>query len=149
MRPGFPETVKAARDAGGEVRIVSAGLDFYVLPVLERQGFGHLSVLAVATSVGSSRAVPIRYDYPSGQEDCEGDWGICKCLAVNSALRDGNKVVFVGDGLRSDACAARRASKVFARRLLLEHCRETGMPVEAFDEDLFPVAAYLKKRTSC
>ena len=142
MRPGFRETVEAVRRGGGELRIVSSGLDFYVAAVLDRQGFTEIPVLAVRTRARDSKTASIRYDYPDGQESCRGDWAICKCLAIEGARRHGGEVVFVGDGLRSDACAAERVLKVFARGPLLDHCRRTGIPVEPF-EDLFPVARYV------
>lgn len=145
LRPGFAQTVAATRKAGGDFRIVSSGLDFYISAVLERCGFADIPVLAVCTSAEGPNGASIRYDYQRGQKTCRGDWAVCKCVAVEAALGEGGEVVFVGDGLGADACAAERASKVFARAALLDHCRERGIPVEPFD-DLLPVAAYLAGR---
>ncbi|MBM3957162.1 MAG: HAD-IB family phosphatase [Gemmatimonadetes bacterium] len=142
LRPGLAESVEAARRAGCPFAIVSSGLDFYVSAVLARHGLSDVPVVAVGTRRPAARGAPIRYDYPCGRDSCRGDWGVCKCAAIETARRNGGQVVFVGDGLRSDACAAEKASKVFARRLLLEHCRRNGIPATPF-EDLYPLAEYL------
>jgi len=147
LRRGFAETGETARRTGAELRIVSSGLDFYISAVLDRQGFPDIPVIAVRTSSQDSKAASIRYDYPDGQDSCRGDWAVCKCRAVETAQRSGRKVVFVGDGLRSDACAAERASKVFARGPLLDHCRRNGIPATPFEE-LLPVATYLAERAA-
>jgi len=147
LRPGFAETVQAARRAGGRFEIVSSGLDFYVSAVLQRHGFPDIPIVAVRTRAPDPGSASIRYDYPGGQDSCRGDWGVCKCKAVEAARRSG-EVVFVGDGLRSDACAAEKASKVFGRRLLIDHCRRKGIPATPF-EDLFPVARYLTGQYAC
>ena len=147
LRPGLAEAVRAARRAGGRFEIVSSGLDFYVSAVLQRHGFSDIPVVAVRTSAPDPGSASIRYDYPDGQDSCRGDWGVCKCKVIEAARERFGEVVFVGDGLRSDACAAEKASKVFARRLLIDHCRLKGIPATPF-EDLFPLASYLTGRSA-
>ncbi len=144
LRPGFAESVVAARRAGVEFTVVSAGLDFYIRALLESQGHGALRVIAVgANRPGRGTEGPISYDYPAGQEACEGDWAVCKCRAVEKAKLAGAATIFVGDGMRSDSCAAAKADTVFARSNLLEHCRATGIVATPFDTDLFPLAKFL------
>ena len=55
------------------------------------------------------------------------------------------EVVFVGDGLRSDSCAAGIATTVFARSRLLDYCRKNGIPALPF-EDFVPVAEYIRAK---
>ena len=147
LRPGFGEAVEAARRAGGRFEIASSGLDFYVSAVLQRQGFPDVPIMAGRTHAPDPGSASIRYDYPDGQDSCRGDWGVCKCKAIAAARRRSGEVVFVGDGVRSDACAAEKASKVFARRLLMDHCRLKGISATPF-EDLFTVARYLTERSA-
>lgn len=133
LRPGFRELVEACRAKGTPIAVISGGLDFYVKSVLSRNGLGDVTFFAVGT-----RSTPdgLRYTYPLAAETC-WLWGNCKCSIVEQYRADGRKVVYVGDG-RNDVCPASRASFVFARGRLLEHCRGARLPHEAF-EDFFSV----------
>lgn len=76
-----------------------------------------------------------RYDYPAGQENCrDRAWAVCKCEPIDNARTRDEHVIFIGDGLRSDACAAEQADTVFARSRLLEHCKENGIEAIEFDD---------------
>ncbi|MSQ07742.1 MAG: hypothetical protein EXR44_00325 [Dehalococcoidia bacterium] len=145
LRTGFAEAVAAARQAGAGFAIASAGIEFYIRPLLEREGHGALPIVAVkATQAAHGSADPIRYDYPVSREGCEGDWAVCKCKVVQKAQGEGGTVIFVGDGIRSDACAAGKADKVFARAKLLEHCTTNGIKATPFD-DFLPLAEFLRQ----
>jgi 2-hydroxy-3-keto-5-methylthiopentenyl-1-phosphate phosphatase len=143
LRAGFGEAVQAAAASGARVAIVSAGLDFYIEPVLERHGFGRLPLTSVGTGRFEGSASLLQYTYPEARAGCPADWAVCKCRSFEAARRAGEEVVFVGDGIRSDACAAARASTVFARARLLEHCRTSGIQASPF-EDLYPVVRHIE-----
>jgi 2-hydroxy-3-keto-5-methylthiopentenyl-1-phosphate phosphatase len=64
---------------------------------------------------------------------------------MREALATREEVVFVGDGLRSDSCAAGIATTVFARSKLLDYCRKNGIPASPF-EDFVPVAEYIRAK---
>ncbi|MBI2965430.1 MAG: HAD-IB family phosphatase [Chloroflexi bacterium] len=142
LRPGFKEAVEAAKFAGAEISIVSAGLDFYIKPVLDRYGYSGVPVTSVGTGGYRGHATAIQYTYPPLRPDCPTEYAVCKCRVFEAARLAGREVVFVGDGMRSDACAAARASTVFARSRLLDHCRANGIPAQPFD-DLYPLAAHI------
>lgn len=143
LRPGFSDAIKAAEGAGARVAVVSAGLDFYIEPVLERHGFGKLPMTSVGTGRFEGSASLLQYNYPSARNGCPVDWAVCKCRTFEAALSAGEEVVFVGDGIRSDACAAARASTVFARSRLLDHCRAKDIRATPF-EDLYPVVRHIE-----
>ncbi|MDA1296687.1 MAG: HAD-IB family phosphatase [Chloroflexi bacterium] len=161
MREGIPELADAVAAAGGTFTVASAGLRFYIDPVLRRHGLGHLPVVCgtasrddVSFSHGAGRDAgpgngPFRYDYPFSAADgadgkpCRGDWATCKCKALGQA-GDGVTTIFVGDGGTSDASVAPRADHVFARDRLLNICQEIGVDAAPF-EDLRPVAAFVRK----
>jgi 2,3-diketo-5-methylthio-1-phosphopentane phosphatase len=142
LRPGFRETVEAARKAGADVAIVSAGLDLYIDPVLQRNGFPDLPVRSVRTGAFDGPAASLTFSYPATRPGCPEEYGVCKCRAFAAALDTRTEVVFVGDGRLADTCAAARATTVFARSRLLEHCRANAIPARPFD-DLFPLAAHI------
>lgn len=143
LRPGFGDAVAAATSAGADVAIVSAGLDFYIEPVLEKHGFSGLPMTSVGTGRFTGDAAMLKYFYPAARKGCPVDWAVCKCRTFEAALSAGREVVFVGDGTRSDACAAARATTVFARARLLDHCIGKGIRATPFD-DLYPVVRHIE-----
>ena len=66
----------------------------------------------------------------------------CSSAALGLGAATGDYVIFIGDGLRSDACAAEKADTVFARSRLLKHCKENGIEAIAFD-DFYPIARHI------
>lgn len=145
LRSGFSEAVNATREQAGEFMIASAGIDFYIEPVLAANGLGDVPVLAVtgASTAADGSTTSFRYDYPSDREYCR-DWAVCKCEPIEKAHAAGQKVIFIGDGLRSDSCAAEKADTVFARSRLLEHCRNNGIEAIEF-EDFHSIANHISK----
>ena len=141
LRPGFDLLVRRLQQSGSPVTIVSAGLDLYIRPVLERAGFGALTLVCASATQNGTSGDRFRYDYSAGSGTCSGDWATCKCAALESAER-GAATVFVGDGSTSDVCAARKADYVFARERLLKHCRENGTTATPF-EDFFTIAEFV------
>ena len=143
LRPGLHDAITATRERGGAFVIASAGMDFYVKPVLAANGLGDVPVLSVtgAPATAGGATMTFRYDYPAGQERCR-DWAVCKCDPIEKARSRDEHVIFIGDGLRSDACAAEKADTVFARSRLLEHCKDNGIEAIEFD-DFHPIARHI------
>ena len=135
LRPGLSEAIAATRKRGGEFVIASAGIDFYIEPVLAANGLADVPVLSVtgAPDTANGATMTFNYDYPPAQEHCR-DWAVCKCEPMEIARTRGDHVIFIGDGLRSDACAAEKADTVFARSRLLAHCIAEGIEAIEFDD---------------
>ena len=130
LREGFLDLVRYCLSNDIHVAIASNGLTFYIRALLDRHDLTRgLPVYAV-----ESRSAPGDADfaYPYATDTC-WKWGNCKCLVLQRYRDEGRRVLFAGDGM-SDACAAARADFVYARSKLLEHCRETGIPHQAFEE---------------
>ncbi len=112
LRPGFERFLDACREGGRPFLVVSAGLDAYVEPVLDRLP----APLRAHLEVRSNRA---RFG-PGGLEvdfhgsDC-GFCGFCKGDVVRELRAAGNKVAVLGDG-SGDRHAAEAADAVFARK---------------------------------
>ncbi len=144
LRPGLHQAVDATRAAGGTFTIASAGLDIYIQPLLNASGLGDVPVKAVtAIPKGAGSTPPFRYDYPAGRDYCRG-WAVCKCLPLEEGRASGRHTVFVGDGPRSDECAAAQADTVFARGRLLDYCRRAGIAAHSFN-DFFAIARYVSR----
>jgi len=145
LRPGFRAAVETTRAMNGEFIIASAGIDFYIDPVLEAHGLPNVPILSVTGSPIRSKggAMSFRYDYPSFREHCR-DWAVCKCQPVELAKSSGEYVIFIGDGLRSDSCAAQKADTVFARSSLLEYCNMNKITAVEF-ENFHSITAYISR----
>ena len=139
LRPGFAELAEwcAANDV--PFAVVSHGLDYYVGALLDAEGV-RVPFHCVQTSGADGKT----FEYAFADPNCAWFPGNCKCKAIELHRRDGEHIVYAGDG-RSDACPATRADFVFAREPLAGICRERGLP-HAPLSDFHAVLAYAKSR---
>lgn len=141
LRPGARRLTDLARASGIPTTIVSGGLDFFIRPVLEREGL-ELPILSdsvITTDEGGWAAA-----HPYGHSSCRL-CGICKAkLVAPPELR--SPTVFVGDG-STDRFAAEVASVVFARARLRSYCERFAIPHYPF-EDLDTVADQIHRWVS-
>jgi 2-hydroxy-3-keto-5-methylthiopentenyl-1-phosphate phosphatase len=117
--------------------IVSGGLDFYIHPILEREGI-HLPVLSDTAELGPDAT--LRVLHPHGHPTCRL-CGICKAEIARPGPYSGPRSVFIGDG-STDKFAAEVTDIIFARRRLLQYCERVGLPHFVF-EDFAPVTEQL------
>jgi 2-hydroxy-3-keto-5-methylthiopentenyl-1-phosphate phosphatase len=157
VRPLATEVCNEVWAAGGTVAVASAGLDFYIQPVLSKAGLDQIEIHSGRIVSEPTELPPFRYDYPSTSTTCKGDWVTCKCEVINRLKirkngRNGeavSEVIFVGDGVLSDMCAAANAADtVFATGRLLDYCNENGIPSTEFGDDFSSVLSYVMSKTS-
>ena len=131
LRPGFERFLGACRDAGRPFLLVSAGLDVYIEPVLERLPFALRDHLEVRANRATCSATGLGIAFHGS--DC-GFCGFCKGHVVRELQGAGHRVVLCGDG-SADRHAADAADVVFARRgsSLVRYCGERGIPHVLFD----------------
>jgi 2-hydroxy-3-keto-5-methylthiopentenyl-1-phosphate phosphatase len=131
FRPGFERFVAACRDTDRPFLVVSAGLDAYIEPVLDRLD----PPLRAHLEVRANRATcsPGGLEIAFHGSDC-GFCGFCKGHVVKELQGAGHKVVVLGDG-SGDRHAADAADFVFARRgsSLVRYCAERRIEHLAFD----------------
>ena len=139
LDPHFAPFVRAARDAGHGVMVVSEGFDFYIEALLEREGLGDLPRAANRLRFQGDRVTPEFPDLPDGCAGC----GTCKAHHVAQWRERGFVTVLVGDGM-SDRCGARAADLVFARGDLLAWCAREH--IEAIEFVSFEDVAALAQR---
>ena len=120
--PGFVDFADAVESAGMRLAIVSDGLDYACRAILDHHGLRHMPV--IANRLVQEGARRWRLDFPNARADCRSGSGTCKCA---HAPFDAAPVLLVGDGA-SDFCPAERATLVYARKRLLAHCRDRGLP---------------------
>ena len=112
--------------------LASDGFAFYIQPILERAGLGHLEVVTNEL-VDAEGGWTLRH--PNGHPECIG-CGTCKMLAAQRLRERHGPVAFVGEG-QSDRYGALYSDIVFAKDALVEICEQDGVPYrpwETFDD---------------
>ncbi|UCC44734.1 MAG: MtnX-like HAD-IB family phosphatase [Candidatus Zixiibacteriota bacterium] len=140
LDPGFADFVDLCEKNGSLPIIVSEGMDFYIQRLLRKQGLDHLSVLS---NIGHLENNGIRIEFPYVNHSCTR-CGSCKgerIAEIRAQCGGAVRTVFVGDGY-SDACAAREADLLFAKKDLEKLCRERDIPYVGFS-NFFEVADHL------
>lgn len=131
IRPCFREFAEWAADRRIEVVLLSAGLDFYIEAVFEREGIGRYfgRSFYLRTEFGQAG---IRCRMPSLKHRLEplADY---KRAVVEELREEGRSIAYAGDG-HTDRLAAESADLVFARRRLLEHCQTVGVSHVPFED---------------
>jgi 2-hydroxy-3-keto-5-methylthiopentenyl-1-phosphate phosphatase len=138
LRQGADRLLKLLRDFEVPTAIVSGGLEFFIRPVLAREGLTYPLFADGLDRDGESR---LRVVHPYGHPTCRL-CGICKANVTVGFARPAVSTVFIGDG-STDKYAAEVAEVVFARRRLKEYCARSGIPFFPF-EDFDPVTDRLQ-----
>lgn len=124
--PGFTAFLKAARDRGFPVTIVSDGLEYSIRYILGRHQIHGLPIFANRLHRAGERKWKITFPYCG--HSCGFASGHCKCATMERIQPPAQgKVLLIGDG-RSDFCAAEQASMVFAKGKLAEYCAHNNLP---------------------
>ncbi len=129
--PTFLEFLADCRRRALPVAIVSDGFDRVIRALARRYGFGPLPIFANELSfMGGDRW---RLGFPWAKESCRSQSGTCKCAIAAPSGRGARRPLnlLIGDG-RSDFCVALETDFVFAKKQLLAHCHDRGLPHSAF-----------------
>ena len=132
LAPTFAPFVAWAEEQERPLVLASDGFAFYIRPILERTGLGHLEVVTNEL-VDAEGGWTLRH--PNGHPECIG-CGTCKMLAAQRLRERHGPVAFVGEG-QSDRYGALYSDIVFAKDALVEICEQDGvtfLPWETFDD---------------
>ena len=129
LEPSFAGFAAWCAGRGIALRIASEGIDRVIRHLLARERVTVDSLWASRLEEQAGGGLALDFSHASGATHCGA--ALCKCeLFDRSPLRPMR--ILIGDG-RSDFCAARRADAVFARALLLDHCRAERIRAIAFE----------------
>jgi 2,3-diketo-5-methylthio-1-phosphopentane phosphatase len=134
VHPSFARFAAWCASRGIALRIASEGIDRVIHHLLAREHIAVASVWASRLAVGSDGTLSLDFSHASGRTYCGA--ALCKCETFRPSPARALPVrpirVLIGDG-RSDFCAASRADVVFARAMLLDHCRAEQIRCFAFE----------------
>jgi len=128
IRPGFHEMVARCRSQGFRFVIVSNGLDFYIEEILSNIGMGDIEVFAARTHF-HTEGLNVQHIGPDGSHLDEN----FKAAYVNSFLREGYRIIYMGDGT-SDVLPASQCHYIFATGNLLAHCKQVNRDCTPFTD---------------
>lgn len=128
--PAFAPFVAQALQTGRQVTILSDGLDYYILRILERLHLAHLPLLCNRAIFHEDGRLDLEAPYPAVRRDAAGNF---KAHHVGVLRQEATHVTFIGDG-HSDRGAAQVADRVHAKGELLRYCQEQDIPCHAFED---------------
>jgi 2-hydroxy-3-keto-5-methylthiopentenyl-1-phosphate phosphatase len=136
--PGFIHLTDYCRGKNVPLTILSDGLDYYIEFILAKYGVDEIPYYSNHMYFDNPA---LGVDFPYADRGC-GRCGNCKRWHIQSERKEGETVVYIGDGY-SDRYAVRSADIVFAHRSLAEYCGRTGISYIPFT-DFFGVIAFLE-----
>jgi 2-hydroxy-3-keto-5-methylthiopentenyl-1-phosphate phosphatase len=111
------------------VYVCSDGMDAYISRILDHHGLFDLTVCSNHLEMTDDGSLTV--DFPYYEFGC-GQCANCKGYHVKTKKQPGEKTVYIGDGM-SDVCGAIEADIVFAKKDLLEYCREKRIDCIPFE----------------
>ena len=116
---GFLNLVQLASQHHIPLTIVSDGLDLVIQYVLSKYNLKHLPI--IANHLTQVNEYQWQLEFPNTSKTCKSASGTCKCKIAQTHHQE--RIILIGDG-RSDFCLAETADYVFAKKSLIQHCRE-------------------------
>ena len=122
LDPVFLSFVEFCRSKNIEIDILSDGFDYYIHRILKRYDLQELPLYANTLRIEDNKLIP---GFPHLNRYCERAAN-CKGTHVLNNAADDQLRIMIGDGY-SDRCAADYADVVFAKRKLIQYCREENI----------------------
>ncbi|MCD6163111.1 MAG: MtnX-like HAD-IB family phosphatase [candidate division Zixibacteria bacterium] len=134
LTDGFIEFEEFCRSRQIRLTILSAGFDFYILPILKKYGLSHLEVYNNPTLIKDGQVIP---DFIYYDKDTCWQCSNCKGQRIRELTLPDETSIFVGDG-HSDSHGAEQANIVFAKSYLARYLDSSNINYFAYN-DFFDV----------
>lgn len=109
----FVEFYNFLKESGVELVILSDGFDFFIEKTLEKHNLQEIKYFA-NTLIIKNNKLSLEFNY--NNPNCKNGSGTCKCSRTEI-----ENFCYIGDGL-SDACIAKSAGRLFAKKNLKNYC---------------------------
>ncbi|MDI6605800.1 MAG: MtnX-like HAD-IB family phosphatase [Candidatus Omnitrophota bacterium] len=123
-----------------KVTVLSDNFDYILKKILAANGFGRLKIYSNRLHLRKDRLIPV---FPFADKKCR----ICAHCKKKNLLENSDRdsiIIYIGDG-RSDNCPVQYAHIVFAKKELLEFCRNQRLAHIPY-KGLEQVYDYFKER---
>jgi len=141
--PSFPDFFRFCQGLGYAFAVLSDGLSWYIIYILQRHGIPTPAIYANEIEFTPDG---MRIHSPWYRPDTPLR-GTSKPAIIQKYQAEGYAVVFIGDG-PTDVEAVEVADFVFAKGRLAEYCRAKSVLFTAFT-DFFDVTQHLKNKVKC
>ena len=139
--PGFVPFRQFCIEHGFPLYVVSDGMDAYIRRILVHHRLHEVQVRSNHLEIGEDGTLQVSFPY---FEDGCGTCANCKGAHIRLERKEGERTVYVGDGL-SDKCAAGEADILFAKKDLERYCINNTIPYHAYST-FFDVLENLRGR---
>lgn len=140
--PYFKKLIKLLNSRKVRTIIVSDNFDYILKKILERHALQDIEMYSNRLKVSNDRLIP---SFPHSNKKC-GDCAHCKKTTLARTITNGEKSVYIGDGL-SDACASKEADTIFAKDYLKRYLEGEGVEHIPFN-NLKDVYSYFQRSLS-
>ena len=110
--------------------LVSDGIDYFIDKILRRFGLGNIKVIS---NHGEFKGGKFRITFPNDYPKCVNNAGTCKCKVLSNLREKYEKIIYIGDGV-SDFCVAPHADILFAKKALIDYCRQNDIKYTPFND---------------
>jgi 2,3-diketo-5-methylthio-1-phosphopentane phosphatase len=128
LDPDFASFADFCRRRGYPLCVVSDGFDFYIRPILTREGLEALPLSSNSLSFVDGKAHMTFLHQRSPYQYYGND----KTFVIDQLRSPGTRIAYVGDGF-SDRAAAHHADLVFAKSRLATYCLEQAIAFVPFE----------------
>lgn len=109
----FVDFYNFLKECGIELVVLSDGFDFFIQKTFEKHGLDEIKYFANTLVINNNK---LSLEFNNHNSSCKNGSGTCKCSKTQ--IED---FCYIGDGL-SDACIAKKAGKLFAKKSLKKYC---------------------------
>jgi len=120
----FVEFVNFIRENNIELVIISDGFDLFIEKTLEKHNLKGIKFFANHLIYENNK---FSIEFPYHNPKCDIGAGMCKCARVQE-----KEYCYIGDGT-SDLCVAKKASVLFASKVLKTYCKENNVNCIPFE----------------
>ena len=121
----FVEFVDFIRSKGIKPVIISDGFDLFIEKTLKKHKLNGIDFYANHLIYENNK---FKIEFPYHNLKCDIGAGMCKCARIKE-----NEFCYIGDGT-SDLCVAKKATMLFASKVLQTYCKENNVKYIPFKD---------------
>lgn len=126
----FEKFCELCKEKGYKVVIVSDGFEYFIRRVLAKYSINDIEIYSNYFDFNNGNFI---MEFPYKNNNCKRGAGTCKCSFIEKFREKYEKIIYIGDGA-SDFCPSSKADFLFAKKKLLEYCKENNIPYVKYSD---------------